>query len=269
MKNRTNRIIRILTVIIIATTALILMLTSVKPLCFEEYYGKVTKVGFQWNKEDQISGLINYVFYRDIEVENLKDLEKASELIAKVRVKSVEQVNDFCLVNVELIAAIKGEPEKEFTILHLNNLEANGYDKKRKGFSVARNKETTLEMEMSVNMEKGREYLVFLNRMKNQDIYNASTILYSIIPLKEEIRIVIVDFGKHPGLIRIRTDEFDYLARENEISSVDRTDKTEREIWEKAGNLSEKYIEIYESIIKAVNADPLYDADIGFVETEY
>ena len=174
--------------IIILLSAAVMFLFRTQPVSYDEALSAVKNVSVLF--DDQSEYMHQNPAFQDDRINDLNDLTELSNIIVLAEVKGVEQVNDFCFVTVDVEDYFRedGTREESMRILYPDHIIDNQYDRKGKHFEI--NEKVTISQNIPAVLKTNEKYVLFLNRISNHDLCELSTAFYSLIPVKDEIRIL-------------------------------------------------------------------------------
>ncbi len=244
----------ILTIITIIVTIIILLTSRQKGYSYQQIMSIASYSFDNMPVGDKIIGYYNgYDIYQDYYVEDYDSLVNHSDNIVLVHTEKCEQLGNAVYATVRVKKTLQGTipKEKKIRIIMPNYITYNAYNGNKYSIDIAKEVHIRL-ISPCVNMKVGSEYIVFLNEMSGyRSTYRLSTILYSIVPVKEEpITILRVDFeelNRYKNRVKCASD-YDYIAIENQPVNRQSIDKDYINRVEKAELLASNYVSLYADI---------------------
>ena len=220
---------------------------------YDQFVFNKVQIQVNLSKAQQISELYNsYDVYKDLQVENYCDLVNESQLIISITVEKLVQDNDAVFTTANVDQVIKDDSKKiskndTVVFLQPNVIMPNVYSSNG-SYIIDIEKPLFLKLESPcMTTEIGNRYIVYLNPIASYNgKYRMSTILYSIVPIKESISIKEISSDKTSQSI-IDLSCTDYVAVINEADSLF-VEEEYQDLYKKAQMLAKDYVNRYKEI---------------------
>ena len=244
-------------------TTLVLLINRQNGCPYQQIMNKATYSFDNMSPGDKIIGYYNaYDIYQDYYIENYESLIAYSDDVVLVRVDRCEQLGNAVYATVIVEKTLQGSiPEnKVIKVIMPNYISYNSYNKNNYSIDITKDIHIKL-ISPCVNMKEDEEYVVFLNEMVGyHSTYRLSTLLYSIVPFKESINVLLVDYNeinKFMNKLKCSAD-FDYIAVKNQpINRQSILDENYLNRVEKAellaSDYTSRYADICNSVYEAIN----------------
>lgn len=207
----------IITILVLSATILILFAQRQKGYEYRQILEKSTYQFDYMSVGDKIVGFYNGLdIYSDYYVSDYQSLDERSDIIALIIVNKCEQLGNAVYATAVVEQRIKGDIDDNaiIKIIMPNYIRYNTSDVSHYYLDTDKAIHMIL-ISPCVNMAEGKEYIVFLQKMDDYKYtYRLSTLLYSVVPVKESIKIMVIDnekMSQYDGTIDCNSD-YDYIA---------------------------------------------------------